>query len=305
MGTETVPNKHIDEMRPYTTVKYLLNGFGQALRAVKDARGQIYAGIELAAKRLTDRKKHKRKGRLIYVGAGTSGRSGVQDGAELWPTFFWPRERVAYLMAGGKRALTRSVEGAEDDAKTARKRAKKLRINERDVVIALSANGAAAFVLEVVRYARKKGAFTIGVANNKNAPLFSVAEHEILLDTGPESPAGSTRMKAGVAQTIFLKIFSTVLMSNYLGYVYKGRMVRMRAVNEKLRNRAVAMVRDLASVSEAEAKKALREGKWDVGVATLIAMGESPSWATKLLFTLSDGKFADAMVLRDLERQTM
>ncbi len=173
--------------------------------------------------------------RLFYAGAGTSIRIGVQDGVELSPTFDWPENRTGFIIAGGEAALTRSVENAEDDAETAASMVKD-RITSNDVLIGITASGTTAFTLSAIEAASRLGALTIGVANNANTPLTTLADHGVTLLTGAESVAGSTRMKAGTAQKICLNLISTLVMVR-MGRVQNGVMSAMRPANAKLRDR--------------------------------------------------------------------
>src|SRR5262245_46416018 len=141
----------------------------------------------------------RERGRLVYAGAGTSGRLAVQDGAELMPTFSWPEERLLLLMAGGNKALLQSVEGAEDEVEHAVRLVRQHNINADDVLIAVAASGTTPFTLACMREAKARGALTIGIANNRGTPILEEAEHPVWLDTGSEPIAGSTRMKAGTA----------------------------------------------------------------------------------------------------------
>src|SRR5262245_3156189 len=186
----------------------------------------------------------KDRGRLIYAGAGTSGRLAVQDGAELMPTFSWPPERLLLLIAGGNEALIQAVEGAEDQTEHAIALVKSHGICPKDVLIAVAASGSTPFTLACLRGAKKAGALTIGVANNAGAPLLLESDHPILLDTGVEPIAGSTRMKAGTAQRITLNLLSSLLMIR-LGRVYEGLMVDVQATNRKLAKRSEEMLTHL------------------------------------------------------------
>src|SRR5262249_47883591 len=158
-------------------------------------------------------------GRLIYAGAGTSARIGVQDGAELFPTFNWPHEQVAFAIAGGEGALLRAVENAEDSAEGGAARMAELGVGPDDVVIGIAASGNTPYTVAAVKAAKARGALTVGIANNAGTQLLSASDHPILLDTGPEIIAGSTRLKAGTSQKAALNLFSTLLMVR-LGRVY-------------------------------------------------------------------------------------
>ncbi|MFT3978387.1 MAG: N-acetylmuramic acid 6-phosphate etherase, partial [Sphingomonas bacterium] len=221
-------------------------------------------------------------GRLIYAGAGTSGRVAVQDGVELFPTYNWPRERVLFLMAGGLAALTESAEGAEDDEAAARRELAEARVGARDVVIGVAASGRTPYTVAAVAAAREAGALTVGLANNPDSPLARAAEHGITVKTGAEVIAGSTRMKAGTAQKAVLNMFSTATMLR-LGLVHRGLMVNMRVSNEKLLHRAREMIRDIAGVDLAAATAALDAADREIKPGVLVALGAAPDRARGLL----------------------
>lgn len=210
--------------------------------AVRQALPGLTAAVTQAAARLGE------MGRLIYVGAGASGRLAVQDGVELFPTFGWPRERLCYLVAGGTEALTRSIEGAEDDWDAGLTDAAALKPGPQDVAIAVAASGTTRYTRAVQTHVRAAGGLTVALANNPGSPLLLEAEHPIALATGPEFLAGSTRMTAGTAQKIALNLFSTRLMTE-LFRVYRGRMVRMVASNAKLVVRSQQIICDLTDAS--------------------------------------------------------
>lgn len=242
---------------------------GPALEAIANAAAEAVPRLQ-------------RGGRLVYAGAGTSGRIAVQDGAELGPTFGWPSDKVAFLMAGGERALVTPAEGAEDSAQDASARIAQLNVGADDVVIGLAASGATPFTLGAVKAGKERGALTIGIANNPGSPLLNACHHPILLDTGPEPIAGSTRLNAATAQKIALNLFSTLTMVR-LGRVYRGMMVSLRATNEKLRLRSARMVMSMADVDAATAKAALASADGDVKLAALVARGLTPEAARALL----------------------
>jgi N-acetylmuramic acid 6-phosphate etherase len=183
-----------------------------------------------------DRIKSSKNGRIIYCGAGTSGRIGVQDGVELNPTFGWPHDRVCFLIAGGEKALLRSIENAEDDIKQARRDVKKINVNELDVVICLAASGSTKFTKSVLQESKKRNALTIAIINNPKGKINNIADYTLSLDTGEEVVKGSTRLKAGTSQKVSLNIISTLLMTLF-GFVREGEMINMIPTNEKLEKR--------------------------------------------------------------------
>lgn len=221
-----------------------------AVAAVTAAAPDMVRAINAAVRRLSQ------GGRLIYLGAGTSGRLATLDAAELAPTFAWPPERARAIMAGGAPALTAAVEGAEDDSTAAAAALADMGCSPTDVVLGLAASGTTPFTLGGIRAACDRGALTIAVVNTPGTPLAAAAEIAITLDTGAEVIAGSTRMKAGTAQKVVLTTFSTAVMVR-LGYVYRGRMVEMRPTNAKLQRRAVAIIADLTGATPDDARAAL------------------------------------------------
>jgi N-acetylmuramic acid 6-phosphate etherase len=277
-NTESVNPRFADIDRWPTTeaVEAMLEGQMSAIASIKSQTGHIAAAAEAAAERL------RGGGRLVYVGAGTSGRVAVQDGVELGPTFGWPNTRLLYLIAGGTDALVRSAEGAEDDADDARSRIDEATIGSGDVVIGVAASGRTPFTIAALKAAKAAGALTIAIANNAGTELLQVADHGLLAATGSEAIAGSTRMKAGTAQKAILNLLSTAIMLR-LGRVYRGLMVDMVISNEKLLNRAFGIVRALSDCSEATAVKAVHLAGNDIKTAVLIALGKDPVEAAALL----------------------
>jgi N-acetylmuramic acid 6-phosphate etherase len=237
-----------------------------AFMAVRQALPALTAAAKAAAGRLGD------TGRLIYVGAGASGRLAVQDGVELWPTFGWPNHRLIYLMAGGVEALTASKEGAEDDAEAGAVAIASHAAGSTDVVIGVAASGSTAFTRGAVAAARAVGALTIGMANNPTAPLLEEAELPVLLHTGAEFLAGSTRMTAGTAQKMALNLLSTQLMIE-LGRVYDGLMVHVVATNAKLVQRSRRMVQAITGATEEAAAAAYEQAGRSIPLAVLLLDG--------------------------------
>jgi N-acetylmuramic acid 6-phosphate etherase len=278
MTTENADKQFVDlDARPLAdAIAAMWEGQVLAVAAVRPALPAIARAVAKAAAVLGER------GRIVYVGAGTSGRVAVQDGSELPPTFDWPERRVVFAMAGGTRAFVRSVEGAEDDAAAGTQAMRRLRIGPADVVIGVAASGTTPFTVAAIREARRHKAVTLGIASNRATPLLKVAAHAILVETGSEAIAGSTRMKAGTAQKIVLNLVSTGIMLR-LGRVYRGRMVNMRPTNEKLRKRAVAMVAELGACTRAQAAAALDETKGDIKLAVLRRAGLALGPARALL----------------------
>jgi N-acetylmuramic acid 6-phosphate etherase len=242
------------------------------------------------------------RGRLAYAGAGTSGRLGVQDGAELIPTFGWPEHRLLLLIAGGQGALLRSVEGAEDDVGEAMRQIEVHNLGADDVLVAISASGTTPFTLASMREAKRRGALTVGIANNSGTPILKESNYPIWLDTGSEPIAGSTRLKAGTAQKITLNALSSLLMI-LLGKVYEGLMVDVRVSNEKLARRGEEMLVQLTACSHRQARDALRRSDGSVKVAALLLHGYELEEAIKLL-DRSKGQLRGALDLIDTKPPT-
>lgn len=258
-------------------VQAMLEGQLSAAAAVQSQAGAIAKAADAAAARL-----RAPMGRLIYVGAGTSGRIAVQDVVELGPTYNWGGERTAYLIAGGADALISSVEGAEDDAPAGESAMRKIAPTPSDVVVGVAASGTTPYTVAAVRAALAGGALTVGFASNGGTPLLQMAAHPIFLDTGDEVVAGSTRMKAGTAQKIALNLFSSAVMLR-LGRVYKNLMIDMRISNDKLRRRAVEIICAAAQVGNPTAEDAFQRADGDIKQATLIALGWTPEQAAGAL----------------------
>ena len=258
-----------------------------AAAAVQGALGSIAAAVDDAVPAL------RRGGRIVYVGAGTSGRIGVQDGTELPPTYGWPADRLIFAMAGGLGALVESVEGAEDNEGAGAQAMVDAGIGADDVVIGVAASGTTPYTIGALRAAGEVGAITIAIANNPGAPLLEVARHPILVETGPEVIAGSTRMKAGTTQKIVLNLFSTAVMVR-LGRVYRGLMVHMRASNVKLKRRAERMVREIVGCAPGDAARFVEQADGDVKTAILLGFGLDPAEAARAL-ARHDGNLRSAI----------
>jgi len=245
----------------------MLDNQQAAFVAVRNALPALARAAQSAAARLAEG-----DGRLVYTGAGASGRLAVQDGVELYPTFGWPYERLVYLLAGGDAAVIRSLEGAEDDGPAGREAAAALRLGSGDVIVAVAASGTTAFTRAVQAAAREAGALTIALACNPGAPLLEEAEIPVLLHTGPEFLAGSTRMTAGTAQKIALNLLSTQLMME-LGRIYQGLMVNVVPSNSKLVDRSQRIVQALTGCDRPTAAAAWERAGRDIKLAVLLVDG--------------------------------
>ena len=247
-----------------------------AVAAVRAALPALESAAAAALPRLAN------DGRLVYAGAGTSGRIGVQDGAELPPTFDWPEDRLVLLMAGGDTAFTRSIENAEDDRDAALRDVAGHGIGAADVVLGIAASGSTPYTTTVIAESARRGALTIGIANSPGGALLAAASCPILVETGAEIIAGSTRLQAGTAQKIVLNLFSSLVMVR-LGRVHRGLMVDMNARNAKLRQRAERMLRQLTGEDDATVRAALDAAGGRVKTAVLLLRGIGLAQADRLL----------------------
>jgi len=260
--TEAADTRHpeLDRYETPALVAAFVDDQQGAVAAVQAAVPALARAVDAAVPRIAA------GGRLIYIGAGTSGRLGVLDSVELNPTFSWPRERARALMAGGDAAMYGAVEGAEDDGPQGSADLHRLAPTENDVVLLIAASGATPYVLGALQAARASGALTIGVANNPGSPLAAFAEIGVTLDTGAEVISGSTRLKAGTAQKVALNTFSSALMVR-LHKVYGNLMVDLRATNDKLLRRAQRLTMQAAGCSAIDAERTLAACDYRVKVA--------------------------------------
>jgi N-acetylmuramic acid 6-phosphate etherase len=265
LSTET-PNTQHPELDRYDTER-LVRAFADdqlnAVQAVQRATPQLAAAVEAAVPRI------RAGGRLLYFGAGTSGRLGLLDSVELLPTFSWPTERAVASLAGGQQALFVAVEGAEDDFELGARDLATQRPTPNDVCLCVAASGGTPYVLGAIAAARAAGCLTVGIANNPGAPVLLQAELGVLLDTGAEVISGSTRLKAGTAQKIALNTFSSSLMVR-LHKVHGNLMVDVKATNAKLRRRSVALTQRASGAGEAAAAEALQAAGGSVKLAVLM-----------------------------------
>lgn len=233
-------------------------------------------------------------GRLIYVGAGTSGRIAALDAAECPPTFNTPPQMVQYVIAGGARALARAKEINEDSPRLGRRDLAKKRPTKKDVVVGISASGRTPYTLAALEYARQRGAATVAVVGNPGSPMERGAEIAIVVETGPEVVAGSTRMKAGTAQKLVLNMLSTGAMIR-LGYVYGNLMVNVHLKNRKLVERGLAILERAAGLDREAARKALKAAGNSVPVALVMLKAGVNRTKAKRLLAAAHGHVRKAM----------
>ncbi len=235
-----------------------------------------------------------RGGRLIYVGAGTSGRLATLDAAECPPTFGVAPQTVQAVVAGGRRALTRAVEGAEDSAGQGARDLAAKKVTAADVVVGLTASGSTSYVLGALAYARRRGAFTVGVTSNRRSPLARVARITIAPQAGPEVIAGSTRMKAGTAQKLVLNMLSTAAMVR-LGHVYDNWMIDVALTNRKLRERGLRILAEACGARVSEAERALRQAGHDLRVALVMLKTGADARTAKRRLKRAQGNLRKAL----------
>jgi N-acetylmuramic acid 6-phosphate etherase len=230
---------------------------------IRQALPQIEQAIDAIVERM------ERGGRLIYSGAGTSGRLGVLDAVECMPTFSIPPERVIGLMAGGERAFVRSIEGAEDRPELGRADLEAIQLSADDVVVGIAASGRTPYVLGALAYAQERGARTIAISCNVPAPILDAAEIAIGIPVGPEVLTGSTRLKSGTAQKLVLNMISTTTMIR-IGKVYGNLMVDVQVSNEKLAGRARGIVMQVTDLDADAAQQMLEQAHDSVKVAIVM-----------------------------------
>ena len=270
LETERPSHSHpdLDEYPVPRLVAAFVEDQAKAMAAVREAGPALAAAVEAAVPRIAG------GGRLVYVGAGTSGRLGVIDGAELYPTFSWPKDRAVALLAGGPQAMFESIEGAEDSLDQGRLDVEAVGVGPADVVILLAASGATPYVMGALEAARAAGALTIGIANNRAAPVTLGSQMPITLDTGPEFISGSTRLKAGTAQKIALNTLSSAIMVR-LNKVYGNLMVDLKPTNAKLLRRAVSLTMRATGADETRARDMLKACGNQVKVAIVALLADS------------------------------
>jgi N-acetylmuramic acid 6-phosphate etherase len=240
-------------------------------------------------------------GRLLYVGAGTSGRLAVLDASEIPPTFGTPRRLVEAVIAGGPRAVRFASEGAEDHPKNGARDLAKAGLNRRDVAVGIAASGTTPYVLGALAFARRRRAVTIAVTSNPRSPLARLARIVIAPDTGPEIISGSTRMKAGTAQKLVLNMLSTASMVR-LGKTHENWMMHMRLTNQKLRDRGARILEQAAGVGASQARHALRLAGHDLSVAFVMLKTGAAATEARRYLAASGGNVRQALHLAAARR---
>jgi len=281
-------SKNLDRMTAMEIVR-LMNredrkvaaAVGREIPAIARAVDAILSGI-------------RKGGRLIYVGAGSSGRMGVLDAAECPPTFGTSPKQVQALIAGGRRAITRAVEGAEDSARNGERDLRAKEVARNDVVVGIAASGTTPYVLGALRFARARGATTVAVTSNLSMPVGRLAKIVIAPEVGPEVLTGSTRLKAGTSQKMVLNMLSTAVMAR-LGHVYENLMIDMMLTNEKLEDRALRILAAASGKSVSAAEHALRAAGHDLRVGLVMLKRGVETREAKRLIARAGGNLRGAL----------
>ena len=264
---------HIDQLSTLEMLQVMSDEDATVALAVRQALPAIARAVDTITEHL------RQGGRLLYVGAGTSGRLGVLDAAECVPTFSTPPETVQGILAGGQAALTGPIEGAEDNHDAGYRKMTDLEVNARDVVVGIAASGRTPYVIGALTAANERAAATVAIACNEPAPILDLAQIPIAAVVGPEVIAGSTRLKAGTAQKMILNMLSTASMIR-LGKVYGNLMVDVKVTNQKLAQRARGIVSQVTGVSDEDAARLLEQTHNEVKPAIVMALlGVTPDEA--------------------------
>lgn len=281
-------SRGLDQKRALEIVRLMNREDARVAGAIRRALPQVAKAVDAIVRSF------RAGGRLFYAGAGTSGRLAVLDASECPPTFGTPRSMVQALIAGGNRAMLYAVEGAEDSAANGARDLARAGVRKGDVVVGIAASGTTPYVLGALRFARRRGAITVGMTCNARSPLARQARIAIVTETGPEVLAGSTRLKAGTAQKMVLNMLSTASMAK-LGRVYGNQMICVIATNEKLRRRGARILAEAAGVSASTAEHTLRQTRHNLPVALIkLKTGASASAAHRVL-QKTGGNIRDAL----------
>jgi N-acetylmuramic acid 6-phosphate etherase len=275
-------SKNLDRMTAREIVRLMNREDRNVARAVGRESAAIAGAVDAIVGAI------RKGGRLIYVGAGSSGRMGVLDAAECPPTFGISPKLVVALIAGGRRAITRAVEGAEDSERNGARDLRAKKLTRRDVVVGIAASGTTPYVVGSLKYARARGAMTVAVTSNLRMPVGRVAKIVIAPEVGPEVLTGSTRLKAGTSQKMVLNMLSTGVMAR-LGHVYENLMIDMLLTNEKLAGRAVRILVEASGASVSAAEQALRAGGHDLRVGLVMLKRRVGAGEAKRLIARAGG----------------
>lgn len=286
--TRNETTSQIDQLATIDMVELINQEDQKVALAVQKVLPAIAEAIDQAAKRF------KNKGRLIYCGAGTSGRLGVLDAVELTPTYGVSPEKAFGIMAGGKKAMFQAIEGAEDSKKLAVDELSERHLGDKDVLIVIAASGRTPYSISAIEYGKKVGALTISITCNNQSPMNKLADIGIAPIVGPEVITGSTRMKAGTAQKMVLNMFSTGLMIK-VGNIYQNLMVNVQPTNKKLVQRATDIIVAATGVEEEVAKEYLTQAKLEVAPAIVMVKIHVDYQTAKEMLAQHGGRISDVL----------
>jgi N-acetylmuramic acid 6-phosphate etherase len=290
LRTEQVDEKF--HLLDIMSVKELLTAMNESDADVPKAIALQLPAIERAIDVIVDRL--MQGGRLVYIGAGTSGRLGVLDAAECGPTFSILDDQVIALIAGGERAIQHAVEGAEDRPDFGVADLKSINLRASDAVVGIAASGRTPYVIGAIDYARSIGAATISLTSNPQSELSSHVEFPIEIDSGPEVLAGSTRLKSGTSQKLVLNMISTISMIR-LGKTFGNLMVDLQVTNGKLRDRAIRIIESATGAPRAQAEKALEQSGFKVKIAILMILLNLDAATAKSRLESSSDRIREAL----------
>ncbi len=290
LRTEQVDSKF--QMLDVMTVSELLQAMNESDTEVPKAINAVLPKIEKAIDAVVDRM--LQGGRLIYIGAGTSGRLGVLDAAECGPTFSVSTDQVLAFIAGGDSALKNAAEGAEDNSELGESDLKSASVGQLDCVVGIAASGRTPYVMGAIEYAKSVGALTIALTCNPNSKIGEISDHALDVDSGPELLAGSTRLKSGTAQKLVLNMISTITMVR-LGKTFGNLMVDMQISNEKLADRAVRIIETATGSTKSEAAQALKASNHEVKVAILMLLLNIEPQAARERLQTSSNRIREAL----------
>jgi N-acetylmuramic acid 6-phosphate etherase len=292
LGTEQVNSSSTDlDLKSSLELAQIINAEdARVAQAVQRALPEIARAIDLIANAIKD------GGRLIYVGAGTSGRIAALDASECPPTFSTKPETVQFVMAGGSKALANAAEGNEDSRKLGERELAKKRPTKKDVVVGIAASGRTPFTVAAIEFARKKSAVTVAVTCNQDSPLGNAADISIVTEVGPEALSGSTRMKAGTSQKMVLNMLSTGAMAR-LGYVFGNLMVNVNLKNKKLIERGVNILERAGGVPSEDARKTLKAAGNKVPVALVMLKAGTNRKQAEAALKAAHGNIRQALLL--------
>jgi len=281
-------SKYLDRMSARAIVELMNREDRKVARAVQKQLPAIARAVDAIVKAVQS------GGRLIYVGAGSSGRLAILDAAECPPTFGVSKRLVMALIAGGRRAIAGAVEGAEDSTANGASDLRKIALTRKDIVVGIAASGTTPYVLSALRYARKRGAMTVAVTSNTRMPIARLATIVIAPSVGPEVLTGSTRLKAGTAQKMVLNMLSTAAMAR-LGHVYENLMIDVVLTNQKLAGRALRMLAEASGRDLSAARHALRQSKHNLRVALVMLKRRCSAREARTLLRMARGNLRLAL----------